>query len=156
MGEPNARLQQDATTDPLGSRSTIEALTLCSTMQHQVGLFEASKTLITLTTAKKAFLATVSNPPPSLAASSHQAAAKITPYTGPETETILQAVATRPRSRSIAQNGSMHARRPSGSSLSGPPPLNGQGHARRESTGHGRQGSFSSAQLSPEHEFALS
>jgi len=91
------------------------------------------------TTAKKAFLATLANPPPSLAAAATQPAASILPYNGPEAESILSSVATRPRSRSIAggghapmssTGGSLHARR---SSNSGAPPSTDNGHIRRSS-----------------------
>lgn len=66
-----------------------------------------------------------------------QAAAKLLPYTGPETESVLASIANRPRSRSISQaplsqsqNG--HNRRLSSSA--------GQsGHMRRTSLGGGVQ-----------------
>ncbi|GAA6057836.1 hypothetical protein JCM3770_000603 [Rhodotorula araucariae] len=72
------------------------------------------------TVAKRAFLSLVSSPPAALSpAATHTYAPCITPYTGPDVAQILQAVQNRPRSRSIAGQGTVsgghgHARRGSG------------------------------------------
>ncbi|GAA5861572.1 hypothetical protein JCM8547_008077 [Rhodosporidiobolus lusitaniae] len=67
--------------------------------------------------AKRAFLSLVTSPPPSLQPSS------ITPYTGPDVPSILQAVQNRPRSRSIA----------GGAGQGGAPSTGGGGHSRKGS-----------------------
>jgi len=81
---------------------------------------------LSTSTAKKAFLATISNMPASLASSIENPEiqpAKLLPYTGPETDTILASVANKPRSRSISQqqpiNGALQGRRMSNSTASG-------------------------------------
>jgi len=82
--------------------------------------------------AKKAFLATLSNLPASLAGSIDnpaQPAAKLLPYIGAETETILASIATRPRSRSISQQP-----------LSTSTGTGGSGHTRRLSSSAGQSG----------------
>jgi len=106
--------------------------------------------------AKKAFLSTVANMPPSLTSTLEnpsQPTAKLTPYSGPEVDNILSSLSSRPRSRSnagIAANAtsssqimpsqspmsgaasSMHNRRTSNAGMNGI-----SGHIRRSSLGSG-------------------
>lgn len=129
-------------------------------------LCELSLTNFLSPTAKRAYLTLLSSPPPALQATA-TSSPSLKPYTGPETQSILQAVQARPRSRSNAGAGG-HSRKGSlmgssgGGVLAGSmmgavgggqgmgSPSSGAGHGRSLSFGRDRQargGSFGQKQM---------